>query len=319
MPRQAASQIDEAAAAWVAKLDRRLTPGEEQQLQAWLASDDRHLGAFGRMHALSLHTERAAALGSDYRPDRFRPASAELSRRQALRAAGLVLGVAAAGSGAYWSLRASGRHATGRGEVRSIALADGSVVTLNTASEILVRYSRARRTIRLLKGEALFDVAKDRERPFVVDAGDMKVRAVGTRFTVRRLDRSPIQVLVQEGVVEVSEPAAAGSRKIRVTANMRATKTAVNTVTASVAPAEIGRELVWRQGSIAFEGETLAQASSEFARYSDIHIVIDDPDLAGEQVSGMYSAHDPVGFGRAIAEAFSARVEIRENEVRLYR
>ena len=320
MVRQTATEIDEAAAGWAASLDRGLSREEAADLDAWLRADPRHLGAFGRMQALSLHTERALALGPGYRADQFRARRAPWPSRRQLFGTGAVAaaGVAALGSG-LWFANADGHLSTRRGEVRVVPLSDGSVITLNTDSAVAVRYSGNLRAISLTKGEALFDVAKDPGRPFVVSAGDVKVRAVGTSFTVRRLEDMPVRVFVQEGVVEVARRSAQAARPIRLAANMRAFADAAGPRIDPVSPADAGRELAWRQGRIAFEGQPLAEAAAEFGRYSDTRIVIEDPRLAREEISGMFQANDPVGFGRAVAEALGARVEVTENQVRLFR
>jgi transmembrane sensor len=142
------------------------------------------------------------------------------------------------------------------------------------------------------------------------------VRAVGTSFTVRRLPSSPVVVLVQEGIVEVRDAAAP---VVRLTANMRATAATAGAGLVSVTPAQIQRELTWREGRISFEGETLQAACAEFARYSETKIVVDDAELGKEEISGTFRANDPIGFGTAVAEALGVRVEVGEGEVRLLR
>src|SRR5690606_2011811 len=164
-------------------------------------------------------------------------------------------------------------YSTRLGEVKVTPLADGSVMTLNTASRVVVTFSDTQRSIRLLEGEALFDVARDAARPFVVAAGEARVRAVGTSFMVRRLGDAPVQVLVREGIVEVSRNAGnATPGPVRVAANTRAVESSssVTPVAAMpVEPAVIRRELAWREGRIAFQGETLGQAAAQFSRYSE--------------------------------------------------
>jgi transmembrane sensor len=86
-----------------------------------------------------------------------------------------------------------------------------------------------------------------------------------------------------------------------------------------VAKAQLHRELAWQDGRIAFEGQTLAQAVKEFARYSDTKIVIDDPELAKEEIAGLFKANDPVGFAETIAMSLNAHTHIDEGEVRLTR
>jgi transmembrane sensor len=317
-----AQQIDAEAADWAARMDRGpLEAEQEQQFLAWLGGDVRCMGAYGRMRAIALTSERARALGPDFDPAAFTPA-ATFPRRRMLQLGGAIAATALIGLGGTWQvLRHRGRFATGKGETKVVALKDGSVVTLNTASEIAVNYSDTLRSVELVQGEALFDVAKNKIRPFVVSAGDTHVRAVGTSFTVRRLEAAPVQVLVREGVVEVSKPAS-DAAPVRIWANsMAEAPLASDAVIAArpVPPAQLHRQLAWQTGQIAFEGETLAQAAEEFARYSDTKIVIDDPALAKEEIAGLFKATDPVGFAKTIALSLNARASIGEGEVRLTR
>jgi transmembrane sensor len=320
--RKSAQQIDTEAAEWAARMDRGpLNGAQEKQFLAWLGADRRAMGAYGRMRAIALTTERARALGPDFDPAAFEPKGSILPRRRLLQWGSAIAASALVGVGGSWEiLRHRGRFITGKGETKVVALKDGSVVTLNTASEIQVNYSDALRAVELVQGEVLFDVAKNKTRPFVVSAGDTNVRAVGTSFTVRRLEAAPVQVLVREGVVEVFKPAT-DTAPLRVAANSMAEAPQNETAIAakSLPPAQLRRQLAWQKGQIAFEGETLAQAAAEFARYSDTKIVIDDPALAREEIAGLFKATDPVGFAQTIALSLNARANIGEGEVRLTR
>ena len=321
MSRKTAHQIDAEAADWAARIDRGpLSPEQEQAFQAWLDGDVRCVGAFCRMRAVALTTERARALGPDFDPADFVPVAAQ-SRRRMLQVGGAIAATALVGVGAGWEvLRHRGRFSTAKGETKVVALKDGSVVTLNTASEILVNYSDDLRSVELIHGEALFDVAKNKARPFVVGAGDTSVRVVGTSFTVRHFDAAPVQVLVREGIVEVFKPTA-GVKPVRISANTLAVAPPDNAdIAARTVPmAQVQRAMAWREGQIAFEGETLAQAAVEFSRYSDTRIIIDDPALAREEIAGLFKATDPVLFAQKIAISFNAHARIGEGEVRLTR
>lgn len=323
---RSAPQIDAEAAEWAARMDRGPLGAEQEKLfRTWLGGDIRCIGAYGRMRAIALSSERARALGPDFDPSVFAAVSASaplFPRRRVLQLGGAIAAGALVAVGGTWQLlRHRGRFATGKGETKVVALKDGSVVTLNTASEIQVNFSNALRGVELLQGEALFDVAKDKTRPFVVTAGDTDVRAVGTSFTVSRLEAAPVQVLVREGVVEVFKPAT-DAAPVRVSANNVAeAPLAPDAAIAArpLAPAQLHRQLAWQTGQIAFEGETLAQAAAEFARYSDTRIVIDDPALAKEEIAGLFKATDPVGFAQTIAISLNAHARIGEGEVRLAR
>src|ERR1700760_3749852 len=175
MSGKTAREIDAEAAYWAARVDRGvLTPDQNQALQAWLAADPRALGAYGRMRAVALATLRARALGPDFNPADF---AIVQSRRTLLKTGTAIAATLLVGSAGAWEvLRSRGRYSTSKGETKVVALKDGSVVTLNTDTEIAVEFGDTLRSVELVKGEALFDVSKNRLRPFVVSAGDTSVR-----------------------------------------------------------------------------------------------------------------------------------------------
>lgn len=320
---ETAKSIDRTAADWAARLDRQLSPAEDAELNAWLEADPRHAGAFARARAVSLYSERAGALGTQFDPDHFaKPAAApNLSRRRMLWGGAMAAGfggVTIAGLG--YASRGEA-YSTHRGEMRVVTLADGSMVSLNTASRIKVVYSHGRRLIRLEEGEALFDVARDAARPFIVRAGDTDVAAIGTSFTVQHLAGVPVEVMVRTGIVEIRRPKA---EPVRLTANTRALAPVSGggqgaVLTAAVAPVELERALAWREGRIAFEGVSLRDAAEQFRRYSDTQIVITDPSIAREEITGLFQANDPVGFSQAVAASFSLRTRVGQGQVHIYR
>lgn len=332
---ETAQEIDAAAADWAARLDRGvLSPEDEVRLDAWLAEDARRVGAFAKARAVALYADRARALGPQFDPGTFEDTSARTARgpafsparRRMLWGTAVAAGIGGLAAAGYGLSAAAGEvYSTRRGEMRVVPLADGSIVNLNTESRIKVRYSQTRRTIHLERGEALFDVARDAGRPFVVLAGDTEVKAVGTSFSVQRLSDAPVQVTVREGVVEVDRGTTGGAVVLK--ANMRAVAPVAAAVFAApapihavaVAPAEVERAVAWREGRIAFEGETLAEAVRDFARYSDTKIVIDDPAIANEEVTGLFQANDPVGFAQAVATSFNWHAEVGQGQVTLSR
>jgi transmembrane sensor len=230
----AGTQTDKAAAAWLARMDREDWSAQSQVgLAAWLAADTAHRVAFLRLRAAWDESGRLAALGAGDRaagpPPRghwqpvFGPAlrgaastrnpSPAHSRKPVRMLAGiaavlvvsLLLGVA-------WQHRHQPVETTYRtaiGDLRDVRLEDGSLITLSSASVIRVRFARRERHIELDQGEAFFDVAKDRNRPFVIVAGERRVRAIGTRFAVRRGDAGAgLRVVVTPGPAPCSLPAA---------------------------------------------------------------------------------------------------------------
>ncbi|WP_181404619.1 FecR family protein [Asticcacaulis tiandongensis] len=338
--RETAQEIDVVAADWAARLDRGdLSPEEDQALEAWLSDDPRRIGAFARARAVSLSSERARALGPQFCPDdflkpqvteapthRYDPMSGrkiarkpDVDRRRFLWGGALAAGfggltLAGLGVPSYGK-----EYLTHLGEVKVIPMADGSVISMNTDSRIRVRYSQGQRLVHLERGEVLFEVAHDAARPFIVKALGTEVLAVGTSFTVRKLGDAGVQVLVREGLVKINRH---NQDAVRVGASRRAivqTTDAAEALPARVEAYPVERELAWREGRIAFEGETLRSAAAEFRRYSETRILIDDPVVANETITGLFQSNDPVGFARAVAASFGLQAEVSEKQVRLYR
>ena len=314
MAKETAADIDDAAASWAARADRGLSAAETAQLDAWLRGDVRRSGAYARMTWALMSTEprQAVPLG--------RPASRSTTRRRWLAGGGAIAASLAVG-GVYLGSQRPASYATRKGEKRVVSLDDGSVITLNTSTRLQVRYTKGRRQIHLLEGEALFDVAKDRDRPFIVTARNAAVRAVGTSFTVTNVRSAPVEVLVREGIVDVARADQTAQAPARVTANSRAILAGDTgaVAVAHVDAVELGSDLAWKDGQIVFRGESLADAAAKFGRYSDIGIVIVDPELGAEKVAGVFNANDPVGFAKSMALSLNAKVEIRADVVRLAR
>jgi transmembrane sensor len=313
--RLSSKEVYDEAACWAAKLDAgALSPGEQGALEAWLSADTRHYGALAQAQALLLPVHEHVPMHS---AEPARPA-----RRVFIIGGGIAAGLAiAAGSASYvarvWN---EGRYRTQIGEMRVIPLNDGSVVFLNTNSEMIVRYSQSQRNIELVRGEALFDVAKNKARPFIVKTGSTQVRAVGTSFSVKVLANQPVQVLVREGVVEVKRQDVPVAPPVLIAANNRAIAPPDAPIVAEpVETAEVGRALAWRVGRLAFHGEPLNVAASEFARYSPVRIRIDDPEVANKKVIGLFVSTDPVGFANAVAVSFDLHADISGDQIRLSR
>lgn len=324
MVRRNPREIEHAAAEWLARRDEGLSPEAEIAFREWLTADPRHLGAYARAEALLAQLERAGAAGADaLRHETEVPALSAflgrgVTRRRAIWGGSVVAGLAAAVSGAVWLPRLMREsYSTILGETREVVLSDGSMLTLNTASKVLIDYSKQERRIVLMAGEALFDVAKNRRRPFLVTAGDTQVRALGTSFTVKLLPQEPIRVLVREGQVEVKRPRVPEVAPVELSANTVAVAPPRAPIsTEKVTSAQVNRDLAWREGRIAFDNETLAEAARAFSRYSDIHIVV-SADVEDQTVTGLFITNDPVGFAKAAALSLGLRTEIDNREIRL--
>lgn len=307
-----ANEIDDEAALWAVRIDARGADAEQDpELKAWLAGDPRRAGALLRAQAAISFLDRGRALAGST------PLQTPSSNRRALIAAGAVL--AALAGGGLWRLRPQ-RLDTGLGEIRRVPLADGSMVAINTSSTLEVDLKPKAREISLKQGEAWFQVAKDPERPFVVAAGPVRVRAVGTAFSVRRReqDASGVDIMVTEGVVEAWVEGVDAPRH-RLSAGGRLVLASTTAPPIAQSASDIERSLAWRNGEIALDGESLEEAATLFNRYNSRPIVIEDPDLAKERFVGLFQTNAPESFASAVAATLGAEVRVDERAIRIGR
>jgi transmembrane sensor len=308
------SAIDNQALAWRRiQSERELDADERSRLAAWLEEDTRHKGAYIRATVIDNAIAQAVAQHNLYPgEDRYalRPETSEsqgANRRALLKYGAWAAGVGLLGVGV--SLNVTERRttlATARGEFRRVALADTSVASINSSSRLEVKLTRDKRQITLVKGEAWFEVAKDKTKPFVVEAGDVRVRAVGTAFGVRRF-KDGAEVLVTEGTVEVWT----GNAKALLTAGQRSFvpyRTAQITVARQ--PQEIQRKLAWREGKLIFTRQTLGEAVADFNRYSAKKIIISDPALETRRIFGQYQIDAAEQFAKDIGAYLNVPIEV---------
>lgn len=304
---RSASQLRDQAAEWVARMDGgNWSDADESALQAWLDADLRRLGALIQAQASWMTLDGAAAADNDvHRGGRF--------SRRAILATG-TSALAASLIGVILLDKPGTQYASGLGEVRRVPLADGSIAALNTDSRVGVAMRRAHRDISLDRGEVWFEVAKDTRRPFVVSAGHVRVRAVGTAFSVRRRDGGA-DVVVTEGVVETWVEGADGY-KVR----LRAGQAAYVADNAAIAARNIGtssadRILAWRSGNIDFDAEPLVEAIAEINRYNRRQVVLLDPSLRREQLDGVFRTNDPEGFANAVHVALNVPIDLSDERM----
>ena len=330
--------IDDQAADWVARRSAGCTPEDDAAFQAWYAADRRHQGAFlraeaawalldraqvlahgqasidGLDHALlaPVETPAAAPLQTLRLTDR-RPARTRHTRRSVVAGA-LAASVGAAAIATAFALKGRLSLTTERGELRKVPLADHSLATINTDSQIDVEMSAHLRHVQLVRGEAWFEVAKNPDAPFVVSAGDVRVRAVGTAFSVRRRDAGA-DVLVTEGVVEAWN---VKDKAQRVTLQAGATtfvSNAPSPSTVAFQPQEITRRLAWRDREIILRRDSLGDAVAEFNRYNDRQIVIADPALDKAQLVGGFAVDQPDIFARAVHATLNVPVTLEDKRI----
>lgn len=220
------------------------------------------------------------------------------------------------------------------GQQQTHILKDGSVVTLNTDSMVEVDYSAKQRKVRLLKGEALFTVAEDKNRAFSVFANDGVISALGTEFSVR-LQADKINVIVAEGTVELStfaltsvtEPAVSGLIQpvpMESLAVLKAGQAAeIKDQKASIRlmrDEAIKAALSWKDGLLVFNGESLQQVINEVSRYTPLNIIIDDPQLQALRIGGVFNSGDTAMLFRTLETQFGLVNEpVSTNTVRISR
>ena len=224
---------------------------------------------------------------------------------------------------------------TAIGEQRIERLDDGSVLTLNTGSELSVDYSGDNRIIYLSRGEVNFEVAKDPHRPFVVYAGDGLVWAVGTAFNIRLIDDSvdltvtegrvkvysgivpsePLPTLVADTLSAESTPAPVQQNEAFVKAGEALQYSQVIAQKGDLQTEQLQKKLAWQQGALIFKGETLEQAVVEVRRYTDIEIRIVDPDIKDKKIGGYYKTDDIDSLLRSMSQSFGIHVAYLGDDV----
>ena len=315
---------DAVARKWIVRIDAGpLEADEREQLNRWLALDPSH-AALLDTHALLWSAASKAAFPKDV-PERLSVRDSAVRRRWAfpLAAAASIAAVLAIWIGVP---RVTGRAAgqetfsTAVGEHRSIALVDGSSVSLDTASIVDVAYAPRTRTVRLEHGQGYFSVAKDRARPFEVVVGKTIVRAVGTRFTVRRLANDQVEVVVFEGVVELIQPQGLqrllhparwleAPSPVRLAVGDMATEQDEKLILRSLPEAQLEHRLAWQNDRIVFENTPLGDAVDQVNRYSALPLILTDASLRDLRISGSFSTHDIPVFMRSLELGFGLRVK----------
>ena len=295
---------------------------DERELQAWLDADGEHRLCFASVEEMwSLSGEAAASEGvRAMRTEALaaRPQGEGARTRRWALAASLAVLVLGGSAGAL--LLAKGEGASGAGPARiyrtavgeraTITLADGSRLALNTASAVAVDYGGRNRALKLISGEAWFDVAKDPSRPFVVSAGDHRVTAVGTSFDVR-LEPAGLRVAVVEGRVAVD--AVGHGHLSDVSAGERMDVVGDAAVVRPSGPLAGD----WREGRLEFASATLSEVVAEMNRYRRKPIVVADPAAARLRISGVFYSGEGSGFLDALPMTHPVLVREEGDAVRI--
>lgn len=330
--------VSEQAAAWYFELadgpnDRRV----RQEFVRWLKQSPQHIDAFLAIAMLEHEVSAApggleealaearaagtaavpivagAAGGSPPPAVRRRP-----RRARWLAAAGLATLAAAT---AVWLAPRPAPvpegvvHRTDYGEQRSIALPDGSIVVLNTLSEVAVRLGPDERHVELAYGEAMFDVAPDPRRPFVVETGALELSVLGTRFSVYRKADS-VRLAVLEGVVAAA-PAGQPEEQVLVSAGEGAVASLDGTIRRNEG-IDLERALAWTERRLVFDDVRLDEVVAEFNRYNRRPIIVQDPELAERKITSVFFANDVSALVAFLELEPDVEVEYGTDTIRIY-
>ncbi|HEY5759337.1 MAG TPA: FecR domain-containing protein [Steroidobacter sp.] len=319
-------QIEDEVARWLVKRDSgNWSEGDQAALSQWLDASTARVVAFVRLEAAWKRLQRLQSLGAGTpagvipSPDEWQlsPVFDGKAGRPVTRQPWLKYGMAAALaviacviSARVW-LFDTAVYSTPVGGIASVPMTDGSKVTLNTDSRIRVDLSSRERHVRLEQGEAFFQVAKDPSRPFVVTAGDRRVIAVGTAFSVRRDADDSVRVAVTEGTVRVEQQMPLMGRKqagdmLLPAGNIALTRS--DQVMLQEKPLSAVEEAVsWRTGFVVFHETALTEVVAELNRYNTRKIVLQDASLATIRLSGRFEPTQYQAFVRLLENGFAIR------------
>lgn len=337
------NEIQAAAARWLARRDAGFSPAERAAFELWLQESPAHAAAWRELDAPWRRLDQLRQLG--LAPAMMTELAARAQRRRLRVQRRVLMGLAAAAVvtlglflrpapegaplAATQHLRetAAGADDTGRAviiraEVR--VLADGSVVELNDQALVNINYTAGRREVHLISGDAHFTVVADAARPFVVKAGAIQVRAVGTAFAVERAERAA-DVVVTEGRVGVDrigdDPA--NMEELQLTAGHRVVMPYAagegKPVVEPISAADLALRLQWRGPRLRLSGATLAEAVTLLNQLNRVQLTIADPTLAELRFSGTFRADNAEGFVRLLESNYGVEREQTSREAMVLR
>lgn len=323
--------IEAMAAAWLAQRDEGFDAEQQAEFGRWQQADPRHAAAVARLEKTwaTLQQLREFRPASRVHPDRDLLAGARPQARIISFPAAALVGLAAAVAIAalFWrivpspatpapgqAVLATSVYATTAEGYQRVTLADGSVLELNASSEARVDFLPAERHVRLLRGEAHFTVAKNKQRPFIVHAGTVAVQAVGTAFNVR-MDENDVEVLVTEGRVKVANQAASAPAVLpELAAGQRIVLSLKDAVIApgqveAILPEAVEAALAWQGPRLRFADTPLSSVVAQFNRHNQVQVELGDASLVSVPVDGSFRSENVEAFIRLLESDGSIRAE----------
>jgi transmembrane sensor len=309
------ARVRAAAATWVARLhNERRNPALDARFRMWLDEGEDHRRAFARLTHAWEQGGKIRLRGQRNTPAARRPSRIVLWATSV--ATTLVL--AAAVGIHYWNDNAVTTR-IGQQEVR--LLQDGTRVVLNTDTRIEVNYDEHARRVRLIRGEARFDVAKDPAWPFLVSVDGQEIRALGTSFIVRLDGIENLSVTLVEGRISVA-PIAPHDDLLRQNPQLLFPGQRL-VLLRHRAPAvdrpDLTRITAWQQGRVEFDATPLAEAANEMNRYNKSRITIADADTAQLRIGGVFHAGDSDEFVKVVTAALGLRADRNGSSIVLSR
>lgn len=327
-------QMEQHACSFIAKLDSGpLSESDEAELRDWLQADARHKNALMEMAKLMDHMGVLSRLSDLFPLDTQVPGYVKKTQKSSKWLVPMAVGLCCAlvVMMLSWGVNIIGENtalqsmtaSTDIGEIKTLVLQDGSKVTLNTFSQIEVEFSEKERAIHLIRGEALFEVAHNKSRAFLVIANNKVVKAIGTAFNVRIGDGN-IEVTVTDGTVEVEKIAEDNSDlsmniknidelKKKVVTRMTRGQEAVIADTLEflqpIAAVDIEKKLLWQKGILIFEGESLEHVVAEISRYTSKKIIISDQATKEIRIGGYFETGDIVKLFDILESGFNISVK----------
>jgi transmembrane sensor len=315
--------VEEAAVAWLIERDEGFAPGRAKEFERWRTANPQHAAAVERLkETWSILEELPPVAAGATRQSHQSAARVMWSR------AAVVWSLAAAAAlmlGFFWwrnDLRNPNEgYATAAGMLRKIDLPDGSTVTLNANSDAKVQYSSAARRVLLDAGEAHFEVAHDEARPFLVTAGGVTVRAVGTAFNVR-LAAASIEVVVASGKVRLSSPEQSAGTKPETPAAApllekgdravvpRGAADVIPIIT-RLEPEQLQEAIAWQEAMLVFSETPLREVIAQFNRHNRTQLHLGDADLGGRRVGGAFAAGNVEAFVSLLERGGDLKAERR--------
>jgi transmembrane sensor len=328
-------RLREEASYWLVSLDEGLTPAEKVEIEKWLRADPAHARALVEQARVWDELGSLSELAGIYPLENYRTAAPRRLRNVAVAASlaiAMLASVWIAGStfreveptaNLPVETQPTREYQTAVGEQLSARLPDGSVVSINTDTELAIRFSPTERLVHLRRGEALFDVAHDAERPFRVAAGERLFEALGTVFNVQRDPRGELHLVVTEGRVRIqrtapedtgisgpSANALPASENVTILAGHSVSIADTKQEVRALSAVDIEARLSWKRGMLVFRGEPLAEVLHEVERYTAMRFVLKDAAVAAVPVGGYFRTGDVEGVLLALRETFG--IETRQ-------